>query len=251
MQTTVFRFITYLLPDCYFLINEFNWKEALRNTQCNIIDKSDIQCASMSYSGRTNSCTGGRLTASSWCAEVPPPAASERSGRRSGTDHGFRLPTPSPHCNTHKQESATVGGRLVVSALFRVRPPNAAELAVRCDVMRCEGGLGIAGKCQVNMCHSPQGLGVCRPAPSHHKPGWATQGPQGLRAFDVFISHKNFTSLDFYIWTIWNLNLAAFFPPFLYLSRSDLRPLCTVTTASSVSCSRQMRPPPGSRTVDL
>lgn len=132
---------------------------------------------------------GGRLTASSWCAGVPPPAASGRSGRRSGTDRGSRLPTPSPHCNTHERQSATLAIGSVVSVLLR--PPNAAERAARPDAMRCDGGLGIAGKCQVNMCHSPQELGVCRPAPPHYRPGWATytRGPTGALNVVIFMSN--------------------------------------------------------------
>lgn len=148
------------------------------------------------------------LTASSWCAEVPPPAASGRSGRRSGTDRGSRLPTPSPHWkHTHTQAGVSEGrrGGPVVSDLLGVRtplhpphPPNAAALAVRCDVMRCDGGSGIAGKCQVNMCHSPQGLCVCvglrRRITSL---AGLPRAHGGFRSWMVFIPVENF---DFFLW---------------------------------------------------
>lgn len=70
-------------------------------------------------------------------------------------------------------------------------PGRSRARRARRDAMRCDGGLGIAGKCQVNMCHSPQGLGVCRPAPPHYRPGWATytRGPTGALNAVVFMSN--------------------------------------------------------------
>lgn len=145
-------------------------------------------CLGVLLGGSTKNPTRGPLTASSWCAGVPPPAASGRSGRRSGTDRGSRLPTPSPHCNTHKRQSATLRMGLVVSVLLR--PPNAAERAARRDVTRCDGGLGIAGKCQVSMCHSPQGLGVSACATALQAWLGHTRGPTGALNVVIFMSNR-------------------------------------------------------------
>lgn len=87
---------------------------------------------------------GGRLTASSWCAGVPPPAASGRSGRRSGTDRGSRLPTPSPHCNTHKRESATAGAAWSSRPSSESDPqtqPSSRSAVTWCDVMQDSASL--------------------------------------------------------------------------------------------------------------
>lgn len=56
----------------------------------------------------TPSKTTVKLTSSSWCVGDPPPAASERSERRSETDLGSHHPTPSPHCDTDKCHSTFV-----------------------------------------------------------------------------------------------------------------------------------------------
>lgn len=68
-------------------------------------------------------------------------------------------------------------------------PRTQPSASGRRDAMRCDGGLGIAGKCQVNMCHSPQELRVSARATALQAWLGYTRGPTGALNVVIFMSN--------------------------------------------------------------